>query len=107
MTTEALGELGRLAAEEGVFRVRTTEDSKTGHTTHTYLKPPPITFLLQSVRVLCFFDNGLGPGGATALAEALERGGFGDTLEGLYVRANQVQTDAPAGRKGKELQSNL
>jgi hypothetical protein len=53
----------------------------------------------QSVRVLNFFDNGLGPGGATALAEALERGRFRDTLEGLYVRANQVRK-VYIGRKG-------
>jgi hypothetical protein len=101
VTTEALAELGRLAAEEAAFRVRMNESLKQKMVNAPYSNfdtLPPIHPHRQSVRVLGFFDNGLGPGGATALAEALERGGFRDTLEGLYVRANQVETDVD--RKG-------
>lgn len=59
----AIGELGRLAADEGAFR---------------------------SVRVLSFYGNRLGRQGSDALGWALEQGGFRDTLEGLYVMNNYV-----------------
>lgn len=63
MTVRAIEELGRLAAEEGAF---------------------------QSMRVLSLYGNNLANDGADALGRALDLGGFRDTLEGLYVRANQV-----------------
>lgn len=54
--------------------------------THT----PPIFYTLQSLRVLSFYDHGLGRAGAEELAAALARGGFRDSLESLYVRADRV-----------------
>lgn len=45
----------------------------------------------QSVRVLSFYDNEIWGCGASSLGEALLRGGFRDTLEGLYIRKNWVR----------------
>jgi hypothetical protein len=44
----------------------------------------------QSVRSLNLWENRLGHDGIKALAQALELGGFRSTLQGLYIRANQV-----------------
>lgn len=63
LTPAILLMLGRLAATEGKY---------------------------QTVRSLNLWDNHLGVAGTEALAQALEMGGFRSTLQGLYVRANQV-----------------